>query len=94
MSGARGLPLKLISCILKFVVDGSRHAYWLEKLVDVSRKSEKTAPGKLTHRKYFPYSCFLYTCFCAVLKHYYEVKSRVGIHSLSANDTRFSTSQH
>ena len=71
----------------------SRLAYWLGKLVDASWKSEKMAPSKLTHCKYFPYSCFLYTCFCAVLKHFHEVSSRLGIHSLSANDTRFSTSQ-
>ena len=62
-------------------------------MVDASRKSEKTAPSKLTHRKYFPYSCILYTCFCAVLKHFRELNSRLGIHSLSANNTRFSTSQ-
>ena len=60
MSGARGLPLKLISCTLKFVVDASRLVYWLGKPVDASRKSEKTVPSKLTHCKYFPYSCFLY----------------------------------
>ena len=97
-SGAHGLPLKLISCT-KFVVDANRLAYWLGKPVDVSRKSEKMAPSRLTHCKYFPYSCFfffvffLYTCFCAVLKHFHEVNSRLGIHSLSANDTRFSTCQ-
>ena len=51
MTGACGLPLKLIACTLKFVVDASRLAYWLEKPVDASRKSEKTAPSKLTHRK-------------------------------------------
>ena len=78
---------------LKFVVNGSRLAYWLGKPVDASRKSEKMAPSKLTHRKYFLYLCFLYTCFCAVLKHFCEVNSRVGIHSLSTNDKRFSTSQ-
>ena len=80
---------------LKFVVDASRLAYWLEKPVDTSRKSEKTAPSKLAHCtcKYFPYSCFLYTCFCAVLVHFREVNSRLGIHSLSANGTHFSTSQ-
>ena len=38
---------------LKFVVDASRLAYWLGKPVDVSQKSEKTAPSKLTYRKYF-----------------------------------------
>ena len=38
---------------LKFVVDASRLAYWLGKPVDAPRKSEKTAPSKLTHRKYF-----------------------------------------
>ena len=94
MSGAHGLPLKLISCTLKFIVDASRLAYWLGKMVDALRKSEKMAPSKLTHSKYFPYSCFfLYTCFCAVLKHFREVNSRLGIHSLSANDTCFCSSQ-
>ena len=78
---------------LKFAVDASRLAYWLGKLVDMSRKSEKTASSKLIHRKYFPYSCFLYTSFCVVFKHFREVNSRFGIHSLSANDTRFCTSQ-
>ena len=28
---------------------------------------------------------YLYTCFCAVLNHFHEVNSRLGIHSLSAN---------
>ena len=80
MSGAHGLPGAQIDVLHhKFVVDASRLAYWLGKRVDVSRKSEKTAPSKLTLRKYFPYSCFLYTCFCAVLKHFREVNSRLGI---------------
>ena len=51
---------------LKFVVDGSRLAYWLGKPVDASRKSEKVAPSKLTHRKYFPYSC-LFCILASVL---------------------------
>ena len=77
---------------LKFVVDAGRLAYWLGKPVDVSQKSEKMPPNKLTHCKYFLYLCsfFLYTC---VLKHFYEVNSRLGIHSLSPNDMCFSTCQ-
>ena len=43
---------------LKFVANASRLVYWLRKPVDASRKSEKMAPSKLTHRKYFSYSCF------------------------------------
>ena len=82
------LQLKLISCTLKFVVDASRLAYWLGKPQHAAWKSEKMAPSKLTHCKYFPYSwVFLYTCFCAVLKHFHEVNSRLGIHSLSAFST-------
>ena len=45
---------------LELVVDASRLAYWLGKPVDASRESEKMAPSKLTHRKYFPYSCFFF----------------------------------
>ena len=54
---------------LKLVVDASRLAYWLGKPVDVSRKSEKIAPSKLTHRKYhvfsFVYMYLLLCCFKA-----------------------------
>ena len=53
VSGAHGLPLKLISCTL----------ISLSMLVDASQKSKKMAPSKLTHHKYFPYSCF----FCILV---------------------------
>ena len=79
MSGAHGLPLKSMSCTISSLSMLVRLAYWLGKRVDASWKSEKMAPSKLTLCKYFPYSCFLYTCFCAVLKHFREVNSRVGI---------------
>ena len=58
----------------KFVVDANRLAYWLGKLVVM-------APRKLALCKYFPYSCFLYTSFCAVLS-ISEVNSRHSIHPL------------
>ena len=52
---------------LKFVANASRLAYWLGKLVDMSRKSEKMSPSKLTHCKYFPYSCFFFCILASVL---------------------------
>ena len=67
----------------KFVFDANRLAYWLGKLVDM-------APRKLALCKYFPYLCFLYTSFCAVLS-ISEVNSRHSIHSLTINDACFST---
>ena len=60
MSGAHGLPLKSMSCTISSLSMLVRLAYWLGKLVDASRKSEKMAPSKLTLRKYFPYSCFFF----------------------------------
>ena len=33
-------------------------SFHVVQAVDMSQKSEKTAPSKLTHLKYFPYSCF------------------------------------
>ena len=64
-------------------VDANRLTYWLGKLVVM-------APRKLALCKHFPYSCFLYTSFCAVLS-ISEVNSRHSIHPLTTNDACFST---
>ena len=64
MSGAHGAAAQINVLHHKFVVDASRLAYWLGKPVDVSRKSEKIAPSKLTLRKYFRIRVFVYLLLC------------------------------
>ena len=96
MSGAHGLPLKLISCTLSslsMLVDllTSWESQWT--CHESAKRWHQVSHIVSTFRIRVFLLFFLHICFCAVLKHFHEVNSRFGIHSLSANDTHFSTCQ-